>query len=58
MSGLCGLWLSRELAIAAGGAIGVVVTGVFLLALLVRGALGRFVQKTSKAQNFATVEST
>lgn len=35
-SGLFGLWLSREFGIAAGGAIGCVVTGVFIAALLAK----------------------
>lgn len=34
--GLLGLWLSRELGIAAGGSVGLVLAGVFLLAVAVR----------------------
>ncbi len=35
--GLGGLWLSRELGIAAGGAVGLTITALFLLAVMVRG---------------------
>ena len=38
--GLVGLWLSREFAVAAGGAIGLTMAGLFLLALAVRAGFG------------------
>lgn len=38
-SGLIGLWLSSAYGVAAGGAIGVVITGVFVLTLLGRSAV-------------------
>lgn len=43
-SGLAGLWLSREFGIAAGGAIGCVVTAVFIATLAVNRAT-RFVRR-------------
>jgi len=37
--GLIGLWASREFGIAAGGSVGLVITAMFLLALLARAVL-------------------
>ena len=59
--GLAGLWVSREFGIAAGGSVGLVLTGVFLLALLVdrvRGSVRRGRRNgadASDSANFATV---
>lgn len=39
-SGILGLWISREFAVAAGGAIGLVVTGVFIVVLAGRSIVG------------------
>ncbi|MFA5606668.1 MAG: metal ABC transporter permease [Leucobacter sp.] len=62
LGGLGGLWLSRELGIAAGGSVGLVLTALFGAALLVRALrrawhLGR--RRTGRGphpRNFATVE--
>lgn len=40
-SGLAGLWVSREFDVAAGGAIGLVTTGVFLLAFVAQWITAR-----------------
>lgn len=48
LSGLAGLWASRALDLAAGGAIGLATTAVFLLALAVRGVATR-VRRSSSA---------
>lgn len=39
--GLTGLWISREFSVAAGGAIGLVIAAVFLVALLLRTVILR-----------------
>lgn len=39
--GLGGLWVSREFSVAAGGAIGLVITGFYLLALAASAVAGR-----------------
>ena len=59
-SGVLGLWVSREFAVAAGGAIGLVVAGVFLAVLAVRTLLGRSGSTPAalRAENFATVGGT
>lgn len=53
VSGIAGLWISREFAVAAGGAIGLVVAAVFVLVLLGRALFAR-VRGADRA-NFATV---
>lgn len=50
--GLLGLWLSRELGIAAGGSVGLVLAGVFLLAVAAR-AVTRAASR--RRAEFATV---
>lgn len=50
--GLIGLWVSREFAIAAGGAVGLVMTGMFLIALVIRTIAQR---RGQRAPEFATV---
>ncbi|WP_449282000.1 metal ABC transporter permease [Leucobacter sp.] len=52
--GVAGLWISREFGVAAGGSVGLVITGMFLLALVARACLQR--TRRSSARNFATVE--
>lgn len=52
--GLAGLWVSREFGVAAGGSVGLVITGMFLLAVAVRACLQR--TRRLSARNFATVE--
>lgn len=39
--GLAGLWISRGFGVAAGGSVGLVITGMFLLALAARACLRR-----------------
>lgn len=39
--GLIGLWLSREFGIAAGGAVGLTLSGMFVIAVLVRWVIDR-----------------
>lgn len=59
--GIMGLWISREFGIAAGGAVGLVLSGVFLLALVVDAARRRFGRgrnsrsEATEPANFATV---
>lgn len=54
-SGVAGLWISREFAVAAGGAIGLVVAGVFVLVLLGRAVFLRV--RGAGRVNFATVDA-
>lgn len=54
VSGLGGLWISREFGLAAGGAIGLTATLVYVLAL-VAAALGRAVIRKRTRANFASV---
>lgn len=56
VSGLGGLWISREFGIAAGGAIGLTATLVYVLALAV-AQLGRVRNSKRRRANFATVGS-
>ncbi|WP_125100407.1 metal ABC transporter permease [Leucobacter chromiireducens] len=60
--GLGGLWLSRELGIAAGGAVGLTITALFLAAVLVRGLRSAAASRRERArrtdhasEKFATV---
>lgn len=65
-SGVLGLWISREFGVAAGGAIGLVVAGVFVIVLAGRAIVGRPATPRSgetrsgatRSGNFATVEAT
>ncbi|UOQ59260.1 metal ABC transporter permease [Leucobacter rhizosphaerae] len=60
-SGVLGLWISREFGVAAGGSIGLVVAGVFVVVLAGRSLVGRRGTGTSGAPrsgNFATVGGT
>ncbi|QIK63496.1 metal ABC transporter permease [Leucobacter viscericola] len=52
-SGVAGLWISRDFGVAAGGAIGLVVTAVFVLVLLGRAVLARV--RGAGRTNFVTV---
>lgn len=64
-SGVLGLWISRELAVAAGGAIGLVVAVVFVVVLAGRTIVGRRTTPrpgvsrsgATSSGNFATVEA-
>lgn len=54
VSGLGGLWISREFGLAAGGAIGLTATLIYVLALAA-AALGRAVIRKRTRANFASV---
>ncbi|GAA1601183.1 metal ABC transporter permease [Leucobacter chromiireducens] len=60
--GLAGLWVSRELGIAAGGAVGLAITALFLVAVLVRSVRAAAASRRERAkrtdhagEKFATV---
>lgn len=56
LSGVAGLWISREFGVAAGGAIGLVVSAIFVIVLLGRALfVGR---RGTERVNFATVGAT
>jgi ABC-type Mn2+/Zn2+ transport system permease subunit len=56
LSGVAGLWISREFGVAAGGAIGLVVSTIFVIVLLGRALfVGR---RGTERVNFATVGAT
>lgn len=57
--GLIGLWISREFAIAAGGAVGLVIAAIFLLAVAFRAVAARAltVRRGRRGAEFATVGS-
>ncbi|MHA3685134.1 metal ABC transporter permease [Leucobacter sp. HY1908] len=55
--GLLGLWLSREFAVAAGGAIGLTMAGLFLLALAVRAGWGALIRITGPRPHAGMVAS-
>ncbi|MBL3699390.1 metal ABC transporter permease [Leucobacter luti] len=52
LGGLVGLWVSREFAIAAGGAVGLVIAGLFILAVVARAIADRVGHRSGE---FATV---
>lgn len=55
LGGLLGLWISREFGVAAGGSVGLVLTGLFVLALAVRSLARAFA--LPRPPKFATVDA-
>jgi len=49
-SGLAGLWASKQFDLAAGGAIGLATTLVFMVALLWKRLAGGLIQRTKQAR--------
>lgn len=48
--GLIGLWVSREFSVAAGGAVGVVLTAMLLVTLAARGVVSRITRRSSTVE--------